>query len=270
MNAYVIASIITVVILIAGIVSGGVFFNQFYNCKTNETKVYNEHHCPSELDSIFGEQRFLYPRDKQLRVLRILQKVLRVFRRHNVVHWSIGGTLLGQMRNGGIIPWDDDVDLGVLDLEEIKQINWSAEGLRIKAHKKIKNLLQIFNEDETAYVDIFRFSVREDGTYMIDNAHFKDTIQSLFPLKYASFHDMTVPIPQGTGAYLEHKFGQNWDNEYFIRWTHLIEPYCKKFFKRNSITRTPEIHAAILKETQKTTQLIATSSPYTVQTFCKY
>jgi hypothetical protein len=35
----------------------------------------------------------------------------------NVHYWLIGGSLLGAVRDGGMIPWDDDDDIGVLDSE---------------------------------------------------------------------------------------------------------------------------------------------------------
>ena len=47
-------------------------------------------------------------------VLRgLLVKVDQVLRRNGIPYWPMGGTMLGAVRHQGIIPWDDDIDIGV-------------------------------------------------------------------------------------------------------------------------------------------------------------
>lgn len=47
--------------------------------------------------------------------LRITEEVLKIFNKHNIHYMICGGTLLGAATTGKFIPWDDDVDICVLE-----------------------------------------------------------------------------------------------------------------------------------------------------------
>ena len=68
---------------------------------------------------------------KQLQMieLEMLQEVARICNLHNIKYTIIGGTLLGAVRHGGFIPWDDDADVAMLRPEYEKFCNIINESL---------------------------------------------------------------------------------------------------------------------------------------------
>jgi lipopolysaccharide cholinephosphotransferase len=66
----------------------------------------------------------------QLKQLSILEEIDRICQRRQINYWLDGGTLLGAVRHGGFIPWDDDIDIAMRQDDLERFINIAPAELR--------------------------------------------------------------------------------------------------------------------------------------------
>ena len=86
-------------------------------------------------------------RDAQMIMVDILEEVHKLCEKHGLKYFLDAGTLIGAVRHKGFIPWDDDVDIGMLR-EDFNKF------LEIAKRELPKHLfLQTFETDE--YYDVY-------------------------------------------------------------------------------------------------------------------
>lgn len=92
---------------------------------------------------------------------KLLQTIDTICKKHKLKYWLHYGTLLGAVRHGGFIPWDDDIDIGMMRDDYEKLIEILGNGLYKKTTGNITfnvgDILKVFYKDTPARVDIFPF-----------------------------------------------------------------------------------------------------------------
>ena len=103
--------------------------------------------------------------DEQLKELQkvelgILAEIIRVCEKNGLMYFTVGGTTLGAIRHNGFIPWDDDIDIGMMrdDYERFIEIapQELAEGYTLTHFK--------YDEEVPTYFA----KVRKDGTKFVE------------------------------------------------------------------------------------------------------
>ncbi len=86
-----------------------------------DNKVFNTGETPEELKRVYNPEGSLL-RNVQLRLLDMLIYFDKICKEINVDYRLDSGNVLGAVRHGGFIPWDDDLDVAIEDYGEYKRL----------------------------------------------------------------------------------------------------------------------------------------------------
>eukprot|EP00118_Oscarella_pearsei_P011668 m.80075 g.80075 ORF g.80075 m.80075 type:complete len:201 (+) comp36162_c0_seq2:1086-1688(+) len=147
----------------------------------------------------------------------VLTKTVELFDKINITYWLDYGTLLAAVRDGDLIPWDHDADLGyfIKDSSKVREMTGEAAKMGIT-----------WNAGAALYqdvsVDFFRYSTWQESSskepFLI--AKFKDDgpflrwyryreafpARWILPVKRKEFLGKQMPIPAEPTALLSHRY----------------------------------------------------------------
>lgn len=178
----------------------------------------------------------------------IMMRVDRIFRDHNIHYWATCGTLLGAVRHGGMVPWDDDIDVCMME-EEISRLLGlrevlAAEGLELYYRPDFgfykiypTNGIPVTKEEtfevcpwKFPFVDVFPMR-NENGRVEYARKVWRD----IFPREYylpedvlsycpeLPFGPMTIPSPSHNPGYLTQMYGEDWNRVAYVKFCHRNE-----------------------------------------------
>lgn len=148
----------------------------------------------------------------------LLRDVTLCLQHNSIEYFIFYGTYLGAIRHDGLIPWDTDIDLCIM--EEHKQASIKALRDYCSSNKYpltiIDNdLLMIdFSEKNKLHIDVYFMQTNKQKIYLNGYEQFQYSITSIFPLKTLPFYDLQVLAPNSLTP-LHIRYGEDCLNKSF-------------------------------------------------------
>lgn len=187
---------------------------------------------------------------------QLLQDVLEMLKNKNIEHWLSGGTLLGFMRHGTFIPWDDDLDihthwknreylfsdefanylkskrLETIFLTGLSNLEFATSvgaAVRIRYQNSHTPVCDIFfvQEHEQKICKVENWKNREDVVY---NNKEKWDKNDIFPIQIKEIDGIKLPIPKNPENVLKEQYGETALAKMYARSTWFSHQYPFKVF----------------------------------------
>jgi phosphorylcholine metabolism protein LicD len=167
------------------------------------------------------------PENPQLhtKLYSLMKYLHNISKQHNISYWAIAGTALGMIRNKGIIPHDDDIDIGMLknDLDKLYSLEHilKQDGYEITHYNDVNlqhnplglNVYKLHKiNDKNYWIDIFVYKKYNDKYIWDDetalnawpNECYEET--ELFPLHTYKFGKIKIFGPRKPKKYLNRAY----------------------------------------------------------------
>lgn len=152
---------------------------------------------------------------RQSENLYLLKTFVEICQKHKLDYWLDFGTLLGAVRHGGFVPWDDDIDVSMRreDIVKFRDIFateqktdvdflfWMGEQSRL-----------VFKNDTGAFLDIYAYDEIDDKLHPVPvfpiksyNSLIPDRF--IYPFSQIEFCGIKFNAPHNPDSYLRIKYG---------------------------------------------------------------
>lgn len=198
-----------------------IFFQLYVNKKTvQDMKEFFmvDQHYKLEKDALIST--LVLPKDVQIQRYIKFYVIKELMKKHGIEFFAYGGTMLGCIRHRGFIPWDDDIDLMMMNDQGAKitdefRMELLYAGFRIIKSKEGYKILDYI--DENFFIDLFTADFTDNTKTKINysSQHFLDNfpgreirVADIYPLMDYPFGFFALPgIKDPTDYFQRCKYG---------------------------------------------------------------
>ena len=161
-----------------------------------------------------------------------------IFEHFGITYWLTGGSMIGYMRHGGIIPWDDDIDICCFMTDKEKIFSPEVlEAFKLNNIKVIED--QTFNIENPTLSKIYRNTAKSKAVksgqvpypfidiFYMDQSKLDSSInflsignedhwiapEELYPIKKINFGPVTANAPFDPVPQLDRGYGKDWSKK---------------------------------------------------------
>lgn len=168
---------------------------------------------------------------------QLMKDIHDLFTLYGIEYWIQGGTLVGALRHGGLIHWDDDLDINVdyYHLATLFQLKPVFEHLGYTFMLYHNGMIKICKNREY-WIDIFPTKHQDSKTYYVDHWWKREgqTLylydEELYPLKLYQFGELQIWGPANPQVYLQCGFGDNYMRE-VVLYNHRVQHNIRYIFE---------------------------------------
>jgi lipopolysaccharide cholinephosphotransferase len=181
-------------------------------------------------------KRYLINGDDAYHLYKLLYEITTILDKNDIVYWATGGTFIGAVRSGGLLLWDDDLDICIPEIFKIKVEKIFSE----------HNMLTYFKNDLYVHKIFYRSNINKKNPYpFCDIFYVKGAIMNnkkafihansnalkmwpkeyfylndLLPLKKYKFGSYEIYCSKNYQEYMIRNYSKNWSKEGIITCNH--------------------------------------------------
>jgi len=176
-------------------------YNLYRSCKSLDIKNFFKCLPPTTCKDL---------RNKQLKELEILIAIKKCFDDNNINYWISDGTLIGAVRNKGFIPWDDDIDISMLEEDYFSNIKILSQAMNdnnmilyeyydYNGRGVFKGIKVFSKKTQDCFVDIFLYKSMPE---------YSDKISTEYDKIVEEFKNNSLKWNSRTSIFLNNKYSE--------------------------------------------------------------